>query len=63
MSHVNEIHKFYLGMAWEHEFDGSSHAEYKGLRTDKPSSRLTDLVRRLFREKAGWHLSVNGNII
>lgn len=36
---VNEIHKFYLGMAWEHEFDGSSHAEYKGLRTDTPSIR------------------------
>lgn len=36
---LNEIHKFYLGLGWEHEFDGASHAEYRGLRTDTPRLR------------------------
>lgn len=36
---VNEIHKFYLGLAWEHEFDGASSAEYQGMRTDTPRLR------------------------
>ena len=36
---INEIHKLYLGLAWEREFDGSSYAKYQGARTATPTLR------------------------
>lgn len=53
---VNEIHKFYLGMAWEHEFDGASSAEYHGFRTDTPRLRGDSGMVEL-----GWNYEPKGD--
>ena len=53
---VNEIHKFYLGLAWEHEFDGAAHAEYQGLRTDTPRLRGSSGM-----VEVGWNYEPRGD--
>ena len=53
---VNEIHKFYLGLAWEHEFDGAAHAEYQGLRTDTPRLRGSSGM-----VEVGWNYEPKGD--
>ena len=53
---VNEIHKFYLGMAWEHEFDGSSSAESGGFRTDTPRLRGNSGMMEI-----GWNYEPKGD--
>ena len=53
---VNEIHKLYLGMAWEHEFDGASRAEHRGLSTDTPRLKGDSGMMEL-----GWNYEPKGD--
>lgn len=53
---ADEKNKLYLGLAWEHEFDGSAYATYDGMRTDTPSLRGNSYMLEL-----GWIIKPKGN--
>ena len=53
---ADKKNKLYLGLAWEHEFDGSAYATYDGLRTDTPKLRGNSYMLEL-----GWVMKPKGN--
>jgi len=53
---ADDKNKVYLGLAWEHEFDGSAYATYDGLRTDTPRLRGDSYMMEL-----GWIIKPQGN--
>ncbi|MCR5756396.1 MAG: autotransporter outer membrane beta-barrel domain-containing protein [Selenomonas sp.] len=53
---INEKNKAYMGLAWEHEFDGSAYAEHDGMRTDSPTIRGDSYMLEL-----GWVIKPYGD--
>lgn len=53
---ADEKNKFYLGLAWEHEFDGAAHATYDGIPTAAPSLRGNSGMVEL-----GWVMKPQGD--
>lgn len=57
---IDEHNKFYVGLAYEYEFDGSASAVYQGLETPSPSLRGSSGMMEfgwLIRPEANDHLS------